>query len=252
MRPSRSFAAFAALAALAALAACGSPEPAQDTADARDTGAAARDTGADTGDTAPPDTGTAWWETGTGDSAEDPDLDEDGYSAAEDCDDLDAAVHPGAFDDCDGHDADCDDEVDEDFDGDAWEPNDRQAAWLGEATEDASVVVVGYLFGEDDEDGFAVNVEDSPWTWFSVEAWLYGVPADADYAIEMRWVEDLDGVDRGVVATADEAGAGGDEVADWPGLVGEDNSGRYEVWVTSTDGAACATAYTLEIVVGGW
>jgi len=46
-------------------------------------------------------------------SADDLDADGDGYSAAEDCDDDDAAVNPGAIEVCDGVDNDCDDAVDE-------------------------------------------------------------------------------------------------------------------------------------------
>jgi hypothetical protein len=41
------------------------------------------------------------------------DADGDGYGTDEDCDDGDAAVHPGAEELCDGLDNDCDDEVDE-------------------------------------------------------------------------------------------------------------------------------------------
>ncbi len=50
------------------------------------------------------------------------DTDRDGYEAPDDCDDGNAAVHPGAAELCDGVDTDCDgdvgpDEVDEDGDG---------------------------------------------------------------------------------------------------------------------------------------
>jgi hypothetical protein len=56
------------------------------------------------------------------------DADGDGVRAVEDCDDADPAVHPGAAEDCDGVDQDCDGEVDEDAgttwfvdaDGDGW------------------------------------------------------------------------------------------------------------------------------------
>ena len=43
----------------------------------------------------------------------DPDLDGDGYSGSEDCDDADPDVGPGAAEVCDGLDNDCDGEVDE-------------------------------------------------------------------------------------------------------------------------------------------
>ena len=42
------------------------------------------------------------------------DADGDGYSVAEDCDDADAAVHPGATEVCNGQDDDCDGQADED------------------------------------------------------------------------------------------------------------------------------------------
>lgn len=55
------------------------------------------------GDSAPPD---------TGETADPPmDVDRDGYLDDADCDDLDARVHPGAVDACDGVDADCDGHV---------------------------------------------------------------------------------------------------------------------------------------------
>lgn len=197
------------------------------------------------------DTGAAaapWWE-----SPGVTDADADEWTAEEgDCDDLDSAVNPGATDTCDGRDSDCDGEVDEDFDGDAWEPNDAQASDLGGLEEEEHRLVFGNVFGDADVDRFDVRVDDDDWTWFSLEAWLYGVPADADYALEIRWVEDGDGQDRGIVATADASGDGGYEVADWGGDATEDVSGRYEISVWSTSGSGCASPYTLELILGEW
>jgi len=93
---------------------------------------------------------------------------------------------------------------------------------------------------------FAVTLDDPDDSWFSFEIWVYDVPADADYRIEII------GPLGTTVATADTQGLGGDEAADWGGIFGWDDGGRYEIVVRSNTGARCDAPCTLQILTGGW
>jgi hypothetical protein len=202
-------------------------------------------------DTDPVDTHTGdsdtWVDPGTDD-------DGDGYTVEDgDCDDGDAGINPGVTSDgCDGEDNDCDGAIDEDFDGDEYEPNDERGYYLGTMESEAEVLLFGYLTSDSDVDRFRFWLEDDAWSWFNIEAWLYAVPADADYALELVWVEDVYGEDQGTVASADDAGDGGIESLDWGGDAMLADGGLYEVVVRSSGGSSCAAPYQLQIITGGW
>lgn len=188
-----------------------------------------------------------WWE-------EDPgDIDGDGVSAAEgDCDELRADVHPyGQDTTCDGVDQDCSGTADDAAPGDDFEPNDGAPADLGDLGEAGERVLVATAFPQGDVDAYTFTVEDGVLSVFDVEAWLYDVPAGVDVALELTWTADGEGAARGVVATADEAGPGGDEFLDWTGTALDDDSGRYTLRVVTT-GETCARSYLLQVLVGSW
>lgn len=193
--------------------------------------------------------GGGGWSTGTV-----PDSDGDGFTVEEgDCDDGDGAVHPGGDEtSCDGKDNDCDDRVDEDFDRDDYEPNDDVGVNLGALAEEESELLLAWLWPESDQDRYLFYVEDGDWSWFDIELWLYDVPEGADYALELWLVEDADGDYAGIVDSADEEADGGEELVNYGGSTGFDDSGWYEAVVRSNDGAACDSAYTLQILVGSW
>jgi FG-GAP repeat/Putative metal-binding motif len=67
---------------------------------------------------------------GDGGSAAD-DLDGDGYDSSRDCDDTDAAINPGAYEDCNGYDDDCDDVVDEFVSIEVWADADNDGYGAG-------------------------------------------------------------------------------------------------------------------------
>ena len=78
------------------------------------------------------------------------------------------------------------------------------------------------------------------------------MPSDADFSIELVWVEDTDGDEHGSVASADSAGVGGIESLDYGGDAMAEDGGLYEVVVRSTSGSSCSAPYQLQIITGGW
>lgn len=71
--------------------------------------------------------------------SEEPDADNDGYSEADgDCDDDDADRYPGAPDDCDGVDNDCDYETDEDAVWSTWYPDQDKDGYGDQARGEAA------------------------------------------------------------------------------------------------------------------
>ncbi len=111
--------------AAAALIACG-----DDTTTTRDSA-----TPAVTGDSGGTTSGT--------DTGPNPNLDQDhdGYKAADDCDDNNAQVHPGADEVCDEADNDCDDLVDEGFDADSDGHTSAELCEAGTDCDDAAATV---------------------------------------------------------------------------------------------------------------
>jgi hypothetical protein len=196
------------------------------------------DTGGSTDGTGGTDTG------GPGDSGEPPhpsDVDDDGDGLTEnegDCDDTDAAIHPGAADGCDGKDSDCDDEVDEDAASeDGWEPNDDQDAWVGDLEVTPDITVQGILHNDDDVDRYAFEMFDSGWGLFTLVVSLTSIPPDATY--RMR----LENVETGAVLF-EEFGEDSLEA-----IVSDtafyDDGGTYRVTVDAMGGATCERQYLL-------
>jgi hypothetical protein len=201
-------------------------------------------TGGSGGSSTDKDTGVPWWESAPGDA------DGDGYTVSDgDCDDTRADVNPGVRKDtCDGVDQDCDGRVDEDFDGDDWEPNDNEAAYLGQFSNDTEALLLAYLPDTDDVDFFAFEVQEDSLDWFDVEVWLYNTPEDARFVMDLyRWEEEW------VLLGSDTAnGRGNVGFIDFGGSTGWDDSGTYLVGVYAEKGGSCAEPYTLQFSFGGW
>ncbi len=115
-----------------------------------------------------------WYLDADGDGYGDPALTEEACDLpaghvdnGDDCDDGDAAVHPGAAEICDGEDDDCDGEVDEGFDLDG----DGITECGGDCDDDDPAVLPGadeYCNGIDDDCDGEVDEDDAldAWTWY--------------------------------------------------------------------------------------
>jgi hypothetical protein len=197
-------------------------------------------------DTASPIVNGGWWSAPPGDA------DGDGYTAAQgDCNDGEPSAYPGAQTDiCDGLDNDCDGTIDEDSSGDVWETNDSSASYLGDLTGSGQTLISGNLHNDDDIDRYQFRVSDGITDWFSMEGWLYGVPRNADYKLELEWIENEGGAWEGLVDSSDTSGNGGFEHVENGGSTGTDDGGLYELRVISVNGSSCSFPYLIQLLVG--
>jgi len=174
------------------------------------------------------------------------DVDGDGYSVEDgDCNDEDPSVSPGAVDDCDGVDSDCDGELDEDsVSDDGYEPNDTSAWTLGTLSDEDSFILAGTLHNDGDVDLFEVHIDDKATNWFTLEVALSDIPDQAIFELELLWVNDSETLYL-------DSGSGSLETAvEDASLV--DETGDYRIAVRSLGGADCAEPYSLQIDYLEW
>ena len=122
----------------------------------------------------------------------------------------------------------------------------------GSVDGEASRYATMWLSPVGDVDAVRVAVTDGLFDVFDIEAFVYQAPPDVDVAIELRWLADPDGNDRGVVVTADANGPGGLEQINWAGNAFSDDSGTYEVVVRAVSGSACDVPVWVQVLLGGW
>ena len=175
------------------------------------------------------------------------DLDGDGYSVEEgDCDDEDERVNPGALDDCDGWDEDCDDEVDEDaWQADAYEPNDDwgEAVQLGSLDENPVHSLTGYLHNSDDVDRYQATINDEDWDFFAVYMTLSDIPDDATYRLTVYKQNGSDWDEFGSVYQT-----GGTLEAYFEDQFLVDDGGTFQLVVSADSDPPCDRTYQLDIL----
>ena len=176
---------------------------------------------------------------------EETDDDRDGYSEVNgDCDDDNPDIAPGVADICDGADNDCDDEIDEDAEGDTYEPNDAVDYLLGEV--DDTFEVTAWLDDDTDIDRYRFIYSDSWVDFDGLTVALVGLDGTITYkmsVIDVMTEEEL----FNAFNTAEDT----ELVFELETGFGSD-SGQFRVVVSSLDGGACSNPYTLEIVHSDW
>jgi len=109
------------------------------------------------------------------------DADGDGYNASDDCDDSNASTYPGAAEECDGVDNDCDDEIDEDVMNTYYADGDSDGFGTDDDTSDACESPTGYVAVDGDCD----DADDSIYP--DADELCDGVDNDCDDEIDEGW-----------------------------------------------------------------
>ena len=231
------------IAAMLLLLACDFSAATKVTGDSADSGWSDADTDTD-GDTDADTDADTDTDTDTTDPFEIDD-DGDGFSETDgDCDDEDRTVFPGAEDVCNGVDDDCDDEVDEDASPDAWEPNDDDAADLGNLDDDPELSAVGSLAGDDDVDRFAFSFTDSAWSLFEVTATLDDIPDHATYRFTLNRLSSDGDLPAEEI---DQVFGTGSLTLSMSDVSFQEDGGTYELVVEAIAGADCGRSYLLAV-----
>ena len=200
-----------------------------------------------------------------------PDRDGDGFTADVDCDDNDPLINPDQVDDvCNGVDADCDGNVDEDWSentntGLFYEPNQdiNTAYQLGNDSNIGGTIqantadldtagridVSAYIFDGTDVDTYVFTSYDQ-WNDGGFTVRVESVPSTVDIALAVDFMDQSGNLTTDIIVM-DDAGTGNAEelqVSEGWTLTGY-STGTYYVRVYSTNGGShCADPYELSIV----
>jgi hypothetical protein len=194
------------------------------------------------------DSGTESSDDGSQASTDDPlDLDGDGYGA-DDCDDDDPEIFPGQFDDCDAMDNDCDGQVDEDA---IWDEEPASPIReMGEVFGGDVIELDGLLFPEFDKDVYEFQVRDGLFGWFFIDALAESASMNTDIKLTLVQIDEDTGSTYEFVFNVDDVGPGEPEFLSYEGRPMVDDSGTYQLEITSMYGSDCEVPYYITLEIG--
>ena len=179
------------------------------------------------------------------------DADGDGFTESQgDCDDSLDIVYPGAYDDCDGYDNNCNGQTDEFAPQDSYEPNDTYAYNIGMYDNTGSNYMLGSLHDPQDEDHYQFYISDEWWEPFEIDVQLHALSSEVDYVLELWQISDANGDYVGLIEVSDIGEFGGNEHIVRNGIPLIDDAGWYEIVVYAASGGGCDADYEIDLDFG--
>jgi len=175
------------------------------------------------------------------------DLDGDGYGL-DDCDDDDPEVHPNRIDECDAIDNDCDGQTDEDaiWDEDSSSP----VIEIGEVFGGDVIELDGLLFPEFDQDVYEFEVHDGLFGWFYIDALAESESLNTDIQLTLVQLDEETGSTYEFVFQVNDVGSGEPELLSYDGRPMIDDSGTYQLTISSMYGSDCEIPYDITLAIG--